>query len=448
MFKKYIQFLIDCIKIYSALYTVSQAIELSFKDLKSIYNYWLKLKMSTAIHSLQSESMMSFAELAVDDDIEKLDDFADIFAKLTHEEAEDVSHSINPFMCYENDDFASILRPDVDFDSNVGPYCDACKCEMARFELRFVCEKCGCEEEIAGDECEAANSYYAKGGDCRGDSIGSYNTSGFSAAPLRVRGPQAHRYQKKLIGSVSNYKVQQKKNTVEDMKNAVYQSKEAKIPNNVVCEAANLYFEKVQQHQIRRGDVRTGTQAACLYRMCIKYNITRKPKEIAAIFGIPQNDLSNGEKILDDLSARGLIETNKKQMFFNVNDLVNDFIDRYFESLGIPAAHANYKPFVIRLIRFTTDKHIADSSVPSTKCAGAIYILTARCKELKIRRDKIQTACKISKSTFIRYAKAVFEALNQTCDAPDKSKEHYKDCRTCRERKQLRHIFNKYNVPI
>jgi transcription initiation factor TFIIIB Brf1 subunit/transcription initiation factor TFIIB len=395
--------------------------------------------MATAIHSIESESM-TFQHT-------ETDDLADIFANLTIDEDVDVSHSINPFMCYGKDDFNEILKPDIGDSLISSPYCEDCKCEMARFELRFVCEQCGYEEEIAGDECEAAMSYYAKGGDSRGDSIGSYNTSGQSAAPLRVRGPKAHRYQKKLIGSVSNYKIQQKKNTVEEFKNAVYQSKEAQIPNNVVCAAANLYFS-VQQHQIRRGDVKVGTEAACLYRMCIKYGITRKPKEIAAIFGIPQNDLSNGEKILDDLAARGLIESSKKQMFFNVDELVNDFVDRYFESLGITIGHPEYKPFVTRLIKFTTDKHIADSSVPSTKCAGAIYILTARRKELKIRRDKIQTACKISKSTFIRYAKAVFEALNQTCDKPSKDKKHFKECRVCRERKQLRHIFKKYNVPI
>ena len=388
-------------------------------------------------------------DIASDNVDEPIDDLANIFAKLHVESSDDnhVSHSINPFMCYENDDFDSILRPDVDLESTKTAYCDACQCEMSRFELRYVCENCGCEEEIAGDDSEAAMSYYSKGGGERGDNIGSYNTSGHSAAPLRVRGPKAYRYQKKLIGSVSNYKVQQKKNTVEEMKNAIYQFKGAKIPNDVATAAANLYYE-VQQHQIRRGEVRKGTLAACLYRMCIKYKITRKPKEIAAIFGIPQNDLSNGEKILDDLAARGLIEANKKKMFFNIGELADDFVSRYFESLGIAIDHPDYKPFVTLLIQFTTDKHIADSSVPSTKCAGAIYILTSRRKELKIRRDKIQSACKISKSTFIRYAKAVFEALHQTCDSPEKTRTHYKDCRICRERKQLRHIFNKYNVPI
>lgn len=392
--------------------------------------------MATTIHSRQSQMTST-----------KSDEFADIFAKLSTVETSDISHAINPFMCYENDDFDSILKPDINNLSMSAPYCDECQCEMSRFELRYVCEQCGYEEEIAGDDTEATMSYYSKGGDAKGESIDSYNTSGQSAAPLRVRGPKAHRYQKKLMGSVSNYKVQQKKTTVEDMKNAVYQSKEAQIPNNVVTAAAEMYYN-VQQHQIRRGEVRTGTQAACLYRMCIKYGITRKPKEIAAIFGIPQNDLSNGEKILDDLAARGLIESDKKQMFFNVTELVDNFIDRYFESLGIPNDHPDYKPFVARLIQFTTDKHIADSSVPSTKCAGAIYILTARRKELKIRRDKINTACKISKSTFIRYANAVLAALNQTCETPSKDPEHYKKCHICRERQQLRHIFNKYNVPL
>lgn len=346
-----------------------------------------------------------------------------------------------PFICYEDHEFEKVIKHNIapELLSEI-PICELCNCQMAKFDLRYICETCGCEEEILGDDTDAAAEYYVRGG-----TTGN-NTSGASSAPLRVNGPGAHILQKKLIGSVSDYKVQQKKNTVEEMTNLNYQYTGQRLPDNVVLAGAELYCQ-VQQFEILRQDVRKGTQAACVYRMCSRFGITRKPKEIADIWGISQTDLSAGEKVLDKLESEGKIESTLEQKFFNADKEIENFTDRYFEDLNIPPLK-NYKSFVKQLIKFTLDKHIADSSVPSSKCAGAIYLLTLQCPDIDIHWSEIQNKCKISKSTFTRFAKTIMELLASSCDDPVLGRDHLNQCGICRQRQQLRHIFNKNNIPI
>ncbi len=355
-----------------------------------------------------------------------------------------------PFTCYEDREFESMVLNAKDFLRHGGdiPTCDNCSCLMAKFDLQFVCETCGCEEDILGDDTDAAAEYYARGG------TNGNNTTSNSSAPLRICGPGAHMLQKKMIGSVSNYKVQQRKNTIEEMVNTVYQYNGAKIPDNVVLEAAELYYA-VQQCAIHRGDVKRGAQAACLYRKCIENGITRKPKEIADIFNIQQEDLSFGEKILDKLISEGQLDMSPAQMYFDADNEVESFTDRYLEDLDIsdsglitPAQLSEYRSFIKQLIKFTLDKHIADSSIPSSKCAGAIYILTLKREELNVRWNDIQTKCKISKSTFTRFAKAVLDAAVASCATPEKTRNHYMKCSICRTAQQLKHIFKIHNVPL
>jgi len=351
-----------------------------------------------------------------------------------------------PFTCYDDREFESMVLNSKEFVTHGGdvPTCDNCSCLMAKFDLQFVCETCGCEEDILGDDTDAAAEYYARGG------TNGNNTTSNSSAPLRICGPGSHMLQKKMIGSVSNYKVQQRKNTIEEMVNTVYQYDGAKIPDNVVLEAAELYYA-VQQCAIHRADVKRGAQAACLYRRCIKNGITRKPKEIADIFNIPQENLSLGEKILDKLIAEGQLDIDATQMYFNADTEIESFSDRYFEDLDMPTTGpvaAEFKSFVKQIIKFTFDKHIADSSIPSSKCAGAIYILTLKRDDLHIRWNDIQTKCKISKSTFTRFAKAVLDAAVASCDKPEKTREHYKKCSVCRTGRQIQHIFKSHNVPL
>jgi transcription initiation factor TFIIIB Brf1 subunit/transcription initiation factor TFIIB len=323
------------------------------------------------------------------------------------------------------------------------PKCEECGLEMYKLSQEYICDGCGKVDPIVGGDVDIAERGGAEG-------VNDYNTSSNSAAPVRISGPGSYRYQRKLLSSTSNYKKQQKRNTVDQITNIVYQYDGAKPPPNVIKQAADLYY-LVQQHCIKRGDVRKGTMAACVYRMCIKNGITRKPKEVADIFNIPQNELSNGEKILDKLFANGsltgslgtLTSQNSEitdnaaakvnQFYFKEHEEMSSFLSRYFESLGVPEL---YMHFAQRLIRFTNKYRIAESSIMSSKCAGTIYILSIKVPELDIKRDDIEKACTISKSTFSRFYQAVFNMLEST------------DFRLRKVRSRLRNIFKRGKVPI
>lgn len=330
--------------------------------------------------------------------------------------------------------------------------CTDCQGEMFRTSRGMECEQCGKIEDDVGNDIDMSTAENGNGNGSS-DIINSYNTSDTSATPIRISGPGGYIYQKKLVSSTSNYKKTQKKNTNDQMINCVYQYKGSTPPKNVVLEAAELYYN-VQQHCIKRGEVRKGTMAACLYRICIIHNITRKPKEISDIFGIPQSELSNGEKILDDLVASGLIKI-KEGGGLNIQQqtgLINQddkqmhaFLNRYFESLNIPidddgvipVGRPNYKEFACKLIRFTIKYRIAESSIMSSKCAGVVYILSTKRKELQIKRDMIEQECSISKSTFSRFSQAVFGVLNSEDDT-----------KNVKVKSRLRNLFKKYQIPI
>jgi transcription initiation factor TFIIIB Brf1 subunit/transcription initiation factor TFIIB len=324
------------------------------------------------------------------------------------------------------------------------PQCPDCMQEMYKktggcgsgFDTLYLCDKCGRVEEIIGCNIDETGI----------EGTSDYNTSDSSAAPVCITGPNSYAFQKKLISSTSNYKKQQHRNTIEQMVQIMYQYTGPKIPANIVKQSADFYYQ-IQQYCIKRGDVRKGTMAACLYRKCIKNGISRKPKEIADMFGIPQSELSNGEKILDSLFAQGALgdgaaatpeiitseSAGVNQFYFKDQVQMNSFLARYFESLNVPEI---YMEFAQRLIKFTEKYHIADSSIMSSKCAGTIYILSLRVSNLNIKRTDIESECNISKSTFSRFSQGIFNFLS--CTEPALKKV----------RSRLRRIFKKNNVPL
>lgn len=298
--------------------------------------------------------------------------------------------------------------------------CKNCNIRMhlCNNEMLYECEKCGQLIEHLINEETISNSY---------------NTSDSVASPIQISGPNNYMYQKKLVSNISNYRKTQRKTTLTKMTDIIYQFRGNQPPKKIIEEAAELYFS-IQQYCIKRGEVLKGTMAACLYRVCDINNITRKPKEIASMFNIQQCELSNGEKIINELESQGLIKIKTQ----NKKEKIDSFLNRYFESLGIPD---KYLEFAKRLIRFTEKYHISDSSIVSSKCAGTIYLIIEKTKnntnsetQIKTTREDIEKECQISKSTFSRFANNVNDVLN--CRDPIKK----------RMVSRLRHLFKIHNI--
>lgn len=385
----------------------------------------------------------------------KNDKILDIFTQIHGNTDYVASHYNDSIADPLNDIFNAFDNFNMNADCKLDT-CPDCDSPMSKASngVSYVCYTCGMIEDIIGLEIDSGS---CEKNATSTDIMSSYNTSDNSAAPVKIIGPNHYAYQKKLISNTSSYKKVQKKNTITQISNCIYQCKNSVPAINIVLEAAEYYHKVQEKHVIKRGDVRRGILAACLYRKCIEHGVVRKPKEISDIIGIPQSKLSDGEKILDDLIAKGIIKPTAKYFkalqekrtieYYNEMDSVRSFLNRYFAALKIPIddekgpdiinpTRTNYKKFAIRLIYFTYKYRIADNSIPSSKCAGIIYILATKKSELTIKRNEIEKECGISKSTFSRFYQEVNKVIEIDND------------KLLKVKKRLIHLFNKFKVPI
>lgn len=297
--------------------------------------------------------------------------------------------------------------------SGSGLECCGQKMSLLPSGTEWVCDKCGFME---ANMVESETEYH-----------GAANTV---PVAMRIQGPQSQKFQKKLMGSTSDYRAAQKRATYDQMAAYVHRYQGNKIPPNVIQEAVEYYYAMQQQHIIKRGAVREGIMASCMYRKCRELGVPRKPKEIIAIFGISQSDLSHGEKILDDLHARGLLP---RLRYVSEEENVREYLLRYLVSLQLPREDAH---FAERLVRFTVKYCIAENTVVSTKCAGAVFCVTEKYPDRGVSKEQVAAKCNISKSTFIRFYHALCDVL-----ADD-------DPAYARVRSRLRRVFKKNGVPL
>lgn len=297
-----------------------------------------------------------------------------------------------------------------------------CECggEFDKMEFERVCRECGIIETVEVDDGVSMIS------------MGSYNTSNDSANPIRITGPGGTMLQKRLMCTTSNSDKTKHKTTIKTMINITQRYAECKIPIDVVKEAADKYY-KVQQVGINRGDVHKGSMATCLMRTCNKANIHQKREVFASMFKINLSDISAGEKLIDNYVADGKLDSSEYQIIDSEKTIIPQILTQYFMLLGVPMP-SRYYSFVERLIRFSIKFRIADNSVASSKCAGAIYVIALRCPELNITTEKIIRECQTSKSTFRRFS----DAINNILNAGDSS----------RLRNKLKHLFKTHEISL
>lgn len=267
--------------------------------------------------------------------------------------------------------------------------CQACGGRLLTCDNYMICQGCG--QELQGtvvstveDEC------------CNTTTLDSnVNNKGYMS--VRVTGKGSYGLQRNLLKSCSDYSLYRKMTNRKEMHNWNSQSTGNQLPKHIIDEANDM-FALIKEHgYVFRKDVKKGVQGACLYYICHMNGISKTPYEIAKLVGIAEKFLSAGDRILSDLNERGIIQISVKI------DSIPSYVSRYFELLNIPN---KYKKFVLDIIeQAENDKlHVLHDSKNNTKCIGAIYMLIER-TELKntISKERIETECGISKTTFIKY---------------------------------------------
>ena len=311
----------------------------------------------------------------------------------------------------ESDNTVVNLEVQMDLDSDkIIKYniCPKCNIEGTMIDGSVFCPECGLETLIIDDNNKFSFS-----------SEKDHNVSSNSYISFNFIGPNSYGYQRSFLKTCANYSSFRRNNNRKDMYNYNYQYEGKKIPKNAIKLAIELFSKIKEKNYVFRGNGKKGVLGACLFYACVMNNITKTPREIASVMEIEERFLSHGDRVVQELNEKGVISipTTLRPL--------NDYLDQFFPALNIPD---KYKAFVIDVIERAEKKniHIMNDSRTTTKCIGAIFLITNRVKELRhITKDIIVKECNISKSTFIRYYNLLLENY-----------------------KMLKPIFKKHRIPM
>lgn len=310
------------------------------------------------------------------------------------------------FALFDDNEFDDIKDDKIDLVEEDWKMCPDCSIRMQPMKTSYQCSQCGRDKPMF-EPSEGFNTSI----------IDNYNTNASCSLSIKIVGQGSYRYHKALLKSLNDYSKTQNNHTNTQLSRCNAQTNDGKLPIIILREAADLYGE-IQKHNIvRRGNGRKGALGACIYFVCNRHDITKKPKEISTFLNIEESYLSKGDKLLRRLHSEGKINI---PIYHNPTDA---YILQYFEALSIDN---KYKPFISEIIDRASmiDMMGENNSRISTKCAGTIYMLKMQ-MSLDFTKGDIVKYCKISKSTFIRY----YEFLSQN-------------------RKLLKYIFKKHEIPV
>ena len=287
--------------------------------------------------------------------------------------------------------------------------CPKCNADMCVSNCVVTCHKCGMEYQIFSENGIFNNNIFVE-----------HTTTKRSKMSFRLAGQNAQDFKGTFTnictGSASS--IEEEKQRLFDLNEHFVWGR--KISASVISTAVDMFYRIKQSGYSFRGETsKMGVMGACLYYACISHKETRSPKAIANFLHIDDKTLSKRQKFLRELHVSNVI---KIQVSF---DPIEDYIAQFFESLEIPN---KYQAFVIDIIRTAERKyiHLQCDCKTSTKCVGAIYLLTTRIPSLRgIKKERISKECHISKMTFLKYH--------------DLLVEHYK---------RIRNVFKRHRIPM
>lgn len=191
------------------------------------------------------------------------------------------------------------------------------------------------------------------------------------------------------------------------------------FPDDVIADAAKLYSYLPSYHIIRRGGVREGILAVCVYRVMESRGMPVKPETIMKSLSINADAFSKGVQELevmdqnhglDDAYSRGLIKRMDSVKMTSITHSQAS-LERLMEGINLQQAcqasnldYQKVREFCFKLLKFCYDFGVSDNSRPQNIPPGIIGLLNHHLP-LKINRKIIQDSSDTSKSTFGRVKK-------------------------------------------
>lgn len=161
-----------------------------------------------------------------------------------------------------------------------------------------------------------------------------------------------------------------------------------------IIEEAKMFYKKVSESKISRGENRSGLIASSIYMSCKSNKVPRSTKEIAKIFNLKTKAMTKGCKKFQDVMNVNMEST-----------CADDFIERFCSKLGLD----NEIREMCRYIVARADELcIVSENTPPSISAGSIYLCNVICG-LGISKKDMATACELSQVTLSKCYKKLYD---------------------------------------
>jgi transcription initiation factor TFIIB len=164
------------------------------------------------------------------------------------------------------------------------------------------------------------------------------------------------------------------------------------IPTTII-EEAKVFYKKLSESRISRGENRNGLIASSIYMSCKTHKVPRSTKEIAKIFNLKVTTMTKGCKKFQDIMNIDLESTSAV-----------DFIQRFGSKLNISLEIKNLCKHIVEKADYL---NIVSENTPPSIAAASIFLCNVVC-DLGLQKKEMAKACEISQVTLTKCFKKLY----------------------------------------
>lgn len=161
-----------------------------------------------------------------------------------------------------------------------------------------------------------------------------------------------------------------------------------------IIEEAKMFYKKVSESKISRGENRSGLIASSIYMSCKSNKVPRSTKEIAKIFNLKPKTMTKGCKKFQDVMKLNMEST-----------CADDFIQRFCSKLGLDN---DIRELCRTIVQKADELCIVSENTPPSISAGSIYLCNVVCN-LGISKKDMANACELSQVTLSKCYKKLYD---------------------------------------
>lgn len=160
-----------------------------------------------------------------------------------------------------------------------------------------------------------------------------------------------------------------------------------------IIDDAKVFYKKVTESKIMRGENRSGLIATSIYMSCKTHKVPRSAKEIAKIFNLKLTTMTKSCKKFQDLLKMNMDSSTP-----------NDFVMRFSSKLGLSS---EIKDLCRHIVTKAEEHGIVSENTPPSISAAAIYMCNVVCN-LGMTKCEVSKQCDISQVTLCKCYKKLY----------------------------------------